>query len=131
MWSCPFDHGPPLMIPSPSLLSVSKTWHFEALRCFFANYTFVFNVSTYVLPQPPLTDGNEWGWAVSREPHATRLLDFVDRMDWKDTGSTLWRNNFSYPNADYVDRYRHTIKSLALIYQPHRDRGTTEPASSD
>jgi hypothetical protein len=120
----------PLLTPPKNLLSVCTTWREEALRYFFANNTFVFSTRPYGLPQPQMSDDDEI-WKELRDPHATRLLDFIDRPDWRDQGSKLWRHNFSYPHASQIDRHRHSIRSLALVYPPHDGRATTSPEYSD
>jgi hypothetical protein len=131
-WYCStiLNHSTPILIPSPNLLSVNKTWREEAFKTFFAKNTFVFNTSPYELPQPQ-PEGEEWSWKQLRDPHATRLLDFIDCPDWRNKGSRLWRHNFSYPHAEYIDRYRHSIRKLALIYHTHSDRATSAESDWD
>lgn len=139
IWSLPHkllnhDLNKPLIMPPMNLLSVSTTWREEGLKYFFANNTFIFNTNPYdldELPRPQF-DGEEI-WQELRDPHATRLLDFIDRPDWKDAGSKLWNHNFSYlqPHTSHIDRHRHSIRKLALIYQPEKGRATTSPEFSD
>jgi hypothetical protein len=72
----------------------------------------VFNTDTITLSK-----------SLSKDPHATQLLDFVDQQESEHRGTELERKRFSYPAPEHVETYRHSIRELVLAYTPHSDGG--------
>jgi len=109
-------------------------WLIEANKFFFRHNIFVFNQtggfqtsagqrSIYQRAIDNVDNGTEMtmsDWQELRDPAATRLLDFIDRPDWKGKGSISFHHEYRGDRSyKVVDKYRYSIRHLVIgLFHP-------------
>ncbi len=127
-WSCENgSHGTNYTVanvPCPLVTSINSFYFDEANKQFFQNHTFVFESSgwTEVFDHHRLFDVVEEdefrvleSWASHlRNSQATRLLDFVDHLEWRGKGSDKFNSTHCSTTYQYFDQYHFSIRHLVF-----------------
>jgi hypothetical protein len=93
---------------------VCKFFRDEGYKAFYRNNVFVFqSVGGDKLLHNGVLDHNMMYlcWEDVRDPCATRMLDFIDRPEWRNRGSMFFRGG---PEYNHGDLYRHLIRNLVI-----------------
>jgi hypothetical protein len=129
-WSCKLSHlGPEdtsFYTVKPNITSVCSSFRHEAYKTFYQNNTFVFRSTG---GDQAVREGARPGeaalpWEDLRDPYASRILEFIDRPEWKNKGSRFFKDDVRYQPGD---KYRHLISSIIINVEPnwgsqqHRD----------
>jgi len=94
------------------ITSVCRFFQDEGRKIFFKRKIFLFGQLLGCQVSKP---ADRESWSEYRDPTATRLLNFIDRPDWKNKGSESFINRFGQDSSyTDVDTYRHLIQNLVL-----------------
>jgi hypothetical protein len=120
-WFCKFTHGKagesiPALI-NPNITSVCRSFRHRAFMTYYRYNTFLFNSTggDAALLFQTWTGTLDVQWEDLRDPRATRLLDFIDRPEWKNTGSWYFEDAIGY---EHCDEYRHLIRRMVIVADP-------------
>ena len=120
-WTCKLSHpavGEPVQgFISSNMTAVCMLFRHEAYTAYYRNNTFMFHSTggDDALLERARTGALDIPWEDLRDPRATRLLDFVDHPEWKNSGSRFFKDTIRYQHSD---AYRHLIRRIVINVEP-------------